>query len=117
MKLFLLFISFLFNVSTWALVDLEDNGHNIQNPRTNLRSFVADDLPQVILTSNEETPTTESEPALKSSCKKMCYLTAHTECGLLKQCPYGYHYVKTIKAHCSFWDNLYVCKRAYLCPC
>ena len=64
MKLFLLLTSFLFNVSTWALVDIEENGHNIESPQTNLRLSVADDVPQVILTSNEVTASTDGSTCL-----------------------------------------------------
>ena len=64
MKLFLLLTSFLFNVSTWALVDIEDNGHDIESPLTNLRLSVADDVPQVILTSNEVAASTDGSTCL-----------------------------------------------------
>ena len=59
MKLFLLLTSFLFNVSTWALLDMEENGHDIESPLTNLRLSVADDVPQVIQTSNDVTASTD----------------------------------------------------------
>ena len=64
MKLFLLLTSFLFNVTTWALVDIEDNGHDIQSPLSNLHSSVADDVSQVILTSNEVTVSTDGSTCL-----------------------------------------------------
>ena len=64
MKLFLLLTSFLFNASTWALVDIEDNGHGIESPLTNLRLSVADDVPPVILTSNEVTASTDGSTCL-----------------------------------------------------
>ena len=64
MKFFLLLTSFLFNASTWALVDIEDNGHGIESPLTNLRLSVADDVPPVILTSNEVTASTDGSTCL-----------------------------------------------------